>query len=80
MLSPCLIQIFINSLRLPETDARKMIMFPEVANFWYFTDTSGTVHPLHIHVLSVRLSLPLSTVIHTLMALRDPSQMSVHMG
>lgn len=50
-------------------------LFPEVANFWYFTDTSGTVHPLYIYVLSIGFSLPLSTVIHTVMVLRDASEM-----
>lgn len=48
MLSPCLIQIFINSLRLPETDARNMITVPRSSQLlilhWYFWNRSSFVH------------------------------------
>lgn len=48
MLSPGLIQIFINSWRLPETDARKMITVPRSGQLlilrWYFWNHSSFVH------------------------------------
>ena len=50
----------------------RLLLFPKMANFWYFTDTS--VHHFYIPVLSIRCSLPLSVVTHTLMVLRDPQQ------
>lgn len=59
---------------------RRWLLFPEVANFWYFTDTPGTVHPLYILVLSIGFYLPLSTVIHTLMISGDLSEMRAHVG
>lgn len=48
MLSPCLIQIFINGLRLPETDARKTITVPWSGQLlilhWYSWNRSSFVH------------------------------------
>lgn len=52
----------------------RLLVFSKVANFCYFTDTSGTIYHLYIHVLNIHCCLPLSTVIHTLMVSGDPQQ------